>query len=76
MCSSTPQSSGRPALGSIDSQRTAASSFRELLPSISMRPMAQDLALPSWTEMVYTVSSAIVMNYQPRIWIWAGFIFG
>ena len=52
MCSSMPQSSGRPALGSIDSQRTAANSFKELLPSISMRPMAQDFALPSWTEMV------------------------
>jgi hypothetical protein len=52
MCSSMPQSSGRPALGSIDSQRIEANSFRELLPSISMRPMAQDFALPSWTEMV------------------------
>ena len=52
MCSSMPQSSDRPALGSIDSQRTAANSFRVLLPSISMRPIDQDLALPSWTEMV------------------------
>ena len=60
MCSSMPQSSGRPALGSIDSHSMTANSFRELLPSISMRPMAQDLALPSWTEMVYTVSSAML----------------